>query len=317
MENNWLSVQEAEQKGVLERKEKNGNLTPDEKEKLEKLKETDKARDLAIQAACTNGNKGSGACGALIAPSQEALKKYGENVTYSLLYKDLYPKDANNLSGILRGLDAGSVTRDQAITAIAKSSGVSWETAASRYDTAMQLHGITSALAGVYGTKGVKEEVTPEVKSSAPATKPGSSSQPESKPSNGENTAHNAANYAGLKMDLKTTQAANEVVDSLRNTGKLPQNYVDKTQAMANGWKPGKALNNTPKNGQIGGDIFENSNNILPSMPGRTWREADVGLDNTMSRSNQAGTRLLYSDDGLLYITTDHYKSATSIGTWK
>lgn len=131
------------------------------------------------------------------------------------------------------------------------------------------------------------------------------------------NAAHNAANYAGLKMDLKTTEAANELVDSLRNTGQLPQNYVNKAEAMANGWKPGKALNNTTPNGQIGEDVFENSTNLLPSAPGRVWHEADVGLSNTMSRSNQAGTRLLYSDDGLLYITTDHYRTATSIGTWK
>ncbi|MBY4890744.1 hemagglutinin repeat-containing protein [Pantoea sp. DY-15] len=131
------------------------------------------------------------------------------------------------------------------------------------------------------------------------------------------NAAHNAAKYAGLKLDLKTTESANEVVDSLRNTGKLPDIYVNKAQAIQNGWKAGKALNNTSPGKQIGGDIFDNSNDLLPSSSGRIWREADIGLDNTMSRSNQAGTRLLYSDDGLLYITTDHYKTATSIGKWK
>lgn len=131
------------------------------------------------------------------------------------------------------------------------------------------------------------------------------------------NEAHNAASYSGLKLDLHTTQAANDVVDSLRTTGTLPPNYVDKAQAAANGWKPGKALNNTNPGGQLGGDIFENSNNLLPSSPGRVWREADIGMNNTMSRSNQPGTRLLYSSDGLLYITTDHYETATSIGKWK
>ncbi|MFV8855450.1 VENN motif pre-toxin domain-containing protein, partial [Serratia fonticola] len=134
---------------------------------------------------------------------------------------------------------------------------------------------------------------------------------------NTNNAAHNSASYAGLKLDLKTTEAANDVVESLRNTGQLPQNYVNKTQAAANGWKPGKALNNTTPGGQLGGDIFENSTNILPSAQGRVWREADIGLNNTMSRSNQPGTRLLYSNDGLLYITTDHYGTATSIGKWK
>ncbi|MEQ9843263.1 hemagglutinin repeat-containing protein [Pectobacterium brasiliense] len=134
---------------------------------------------------------------------------------------------------------------------------------------------------------------------------------------NAARNANNAASYAGLKMDLKTTEAANEVVESLRSTGQLPQNYVNKAQARANGWKPGKALNNTNPDSQLGGDIFENSNNLLPSVPGRVWQEADIGLKNTMSRSNQPGTRLLYSNDGLLYITTDHYETATSIGKWK
>ena len=50
---------------------------------------------------------------------------------------------------------------------------------------------------------------------------------------------------------------------------------------------------------------------------GRVWREADVGLNYAMSRSKQPGTRLLYSSDGLLYVTADHYKTVQSIGRWK
>ncbi|WP_192560381.1 RHS repeat-associated core domain-containing protein [Pseudomonas allokribbensis] len=132
-----------------------------------------------------------------------------------------------------------------------------------------------------------------------------------------DNSAHNAAKYAAMKRDLKTTEAANPVVESLRTTGQLPGNYVTKTQAAQSGWKPGKALNNSVPGGQLGGDVFHNDTNVLPSAPGRTWYEADVGLNNTMSRSNQPGTRLLYSDDGLLYITSDHYDTVSSIGTWK
>ncbi|WP_334323939.1 RHS repeat-associated core domain-containing protein [Gilliamella apicola] len=130
-------------------------------------------------------------------------------------------------------------------------------------------------------------------------------------------SAHNAANYEKLKLDLNTTESANNVVESLRNTGQLPPNYVNKTQAVQQGWAPGKALNNTVPGGQIGGDIFHNTTGVLPTAPSRIWYEADIGLSNTMSRSNQQGTRLLYSNDGLLYITTDHYKTATQIGRWK
>jgi len=155
VENNWLSVQEAERKAILERKEKAGTITPDERQELSGINQTDKTRDQAIHDVCTQGNKGSAACGALIAPAQEALSKYGENVTYSLLYKDLYPQDAANLQSVLQGLDAGSISRDQAITAIAQASGVSWETAASRYDTAMQTQALVSTLAGYYGSNSV------------------------------------------------------------------------------------------------------------------------------------------------------------------
>lgn len=98
------------------------------------------------------------------------------------------------------------------------------------------------------------------------------------------NAAHNATYYAGLKMDLKTT---------------------------------GKALNNYVPGGQIGSDVFDNTTGILPSSVGRTWYEADIGINNVMSRAKQGGTRLLYSDDGILYITTDHYETVTSIGKWK
>ncbi|QFS58266.1 type IV secretion protein Rhs [Pseudomonas chlororaphis subsp. aurantiaca] len=136
-------------------------------------------------------------------------------------------------------------------------------------------------------------------------------------PETPDNAAHNAAKYAGLKRDLKTTEAANDLVESLRTTGRLPSNYVTKAQAKQNGWEPGKALNNNVPGGQLGGDVFYNDTNVLPSAPGRTWYEADVGINNTISRAKQPGTRLLYSNDGLLYITSDHYDTVSSIGKWK
>ncbi|MCA6222967.1 ribonuclease domain-containing protein [Photorhabdus antumapuensis] len=116
---------------------------------------------------------------------------------------------------------------------------------------------------------------------------------------------------------MKTIQAANEVVESLKTTDQLLKNYVTQGPAIDNGWRSGKALNNTTSGSQLGGDIFENSNNLLLSSPNRVWSEADIELDNTISRGNQPGTRLLYSNDGLSYITIDHYETAISIGKWK
>jgi filamentous hemagglutinin len=157
VENNYLSVSEADRKKQLETKRDylKQDLTTAETKELADINQTDKDRDQAIKAACTDGNKGGGACSALIAPAQEALKKYGENATYSLLYKDLYPQGSANLESVLQGLDTGSIGRDQAITAIAKASGVNWETAAGRYDTAMQTQALVSTLAGYYGINSV------------------------------------------------------------------------------------------------------------------------------------------------------------------
>jgi hypothetical protein len=129
--------------------------------------------------------------------------------------------------------------------------------------------------------------------------------------------AHNAAKFAKYNDELRLVEKANPLVESLRATGELPSNYVTKQEAIQAGWKPGKALENYVPGGQIGGDIFQNSTGALPSAPNRVWFEADVGLTGAMSRSNQPGTRLLYSNDGQLYVTPDHYNTVVPIGRWK
>ena len=126
--------------------------------------------------------------------------------------------------------------------------------------------------------------------------------------------AHNVANYDAVKMDLKTQQAANTVIESLQQTGKLPEEYISKNIAKEKyGWSEGKPF----KNGQIGGDIFKNNKGLLPNKEGRVWYEADIGVNPNISRSKQPGTRLIYSNDGMLFITTDHYESFKDIGQWK
>jgi ribonuclease len=126
-----------------------------------------------------------------------------------------------------------------------------------------------------------------------------------------------------LNNTYKVTEQAENVIQSLKTTGHLPPEYVTKATAQASGWAPGKALGNHVTDGQIGGDIFRNQPSapgqkpLLPDVKGRTWHEADIGLSSSMKRSKQPGTRLLYSSDGELYITTDHYENAHRIGTWK
>jgi RHS repeat-associated protein len=121
----------------------------------------------------------------------------------------------------------------------------------------------------------------------------------------------------GFANDLAAAQAANPLVESLGQTGGLPPEYMTKVQAEAAGWQPGKALGNKIPGGQLGGDIFENSTGILPGADGRVWHEADLGINPMMTRAKQPGWRLLYSNDGLTYVTSDHYESVYQLPNWK
>lgn len=105
------------------------------------------------------------------------------------------------------------------------------------------------------------------------------------------------------------------MVDSIKETGELPNNYITKSQARALGWSEGKALNNYAPGKVLGGDIFDNSSGILPKAEGRIWYEADIGIDYTMARSNlkNPAYRILYSNDGLIFGTYDHYESVFQI----
>ena len=60
----------------------------------------------------------------------------------------------------------------------------------------------------------------------------------------------------------------------------------------------------------IGGDVFGNREGLLPSARGRVWRECDV---NTLGASSRGAERLVYSNDGLIYYTGDHYDSFTPL----
>jgi hypothetical protein len=91
----------------------------------------------------------------------------------------------------------------------------------------------------------------------------------------------------------------------LREAGRLPARYVTKEEAERLGWRPGQDLCRIAPGRAIGGDRFLNAERRLPAKPGRSWREAD--LDPVCGR--RGAKRLVYSDDGLQYVTTDHYRT--------
>ena len=87
--------------------------------------------------------------------------------------------------------------------------------------------------------------------------------------------------------------------------GKLPQNFITKKQARELGWGGGSLEPYAP--GMcIGGDRFGNYEGLLPE--GHSYTECDV---NTLGASSRGAERIIFSSDGLIYYTGDHYASFT------
>jgi hypothetical protein len=89
--------------------------------------------------------------------------------------------------------------------------------------------------------------------------------------------------------------------------GRLPENFITKNQARALGW-PGGGLDAYAPGKCIGGDRFGNNEKLLPEAQGRVYRECDI---DTLGASSRGAKRIVYSNDGLIYYTEDHYGSFT------
>ena len=108
-----------------------------------------------------------------------------------------------------------------------------------------------------------------------------------------------------------TADGANGVDRYIATYGTLPDNYLKKKEAQKLGWEPllGNLADKLP-GVLIGGDKYKNRDGRLPDAPGRVWYEAD--FDYTGGYRNDF--RLLYSNDGLIFVTYDHYLTFYEIG---
>ena len=92
----------------------------------------------------------------------------------------------------------------------------------------------------------------------------------------------------------------------LYHFGRLPDYYVDTDAAQQAGWKTTKKkLSSALPGKMLGGDEYENNDFKLPSAPGRKWYEADINYGGG-KRNRQ---RIVYSNDGLMFATYDHYQT--------
>ena len=86
----------------------------------------------------------------------------------------------------------------------------------------------------------------------------------------------------------------------------LPKNYITKKEAEALGWVSQKGnLHKVAPGKSIGGDKFRNFEGLLPKKAGRQYYECDIDYES--GRRN--AKRIVFSDDGLIYYTKDHYNS--------
>lgn len=97
-----------------------------------------------------------------------------------------------------------------------------------------------------------------------------------------------------------------EVALYLHLFGHLPHNYITKEEAQELGWKSSKGnLWKVAPNASIGGSRFGNYEKKLPTSKGRKYYECDVNYDGGF----RGAERIIYSNDGLVFYTADHYKT--------
>ena len=98
-----------------------------------------------------------------------------------------------------------------------------------------------------------------------------------------------------------------DVMNYLIEYGQLPGNFITKKEAKKLGWSGGSLEPYAPGK-CIGGDYFGNYEKVLPVVSGRTYHECDI---DTLNANSRGAKRIIYSDDGQIYYTANHYKTFT------
>lgn len=112
------------------------------------------------------------------------------------------------------------------------------------------------------------------------------------------------ATEAALAEDGSYT-TKEDVALYIHTYGKLPANFMTKNEARELGWEGG-GLDKYAEGMCIGGDYFGNYEGLLPEADGREYTECDI---DTLGANSRGAKRIVFSNDGLIYYTEDHYES--------
>ncbi len=132
-----------------------------------------------------------------------------------------------------------------------------------------------------------------------------------------EETAVPATNYEEIQQSQAlddgstlifvggTYTTKEDVALYIHTYGCLPENFMTKAEARSLGWEGG-GLEDYAPGMCIGGDRFGNYEGLLPDAEGRKWTECDI---DTLGADSRGAKRIVFSNDGLIYYTEDHYES--------
>lgn len=118
-----------------------------------------------------------------------------------------------------------------------------------------------------------------------------------------------AASTEATKADITEEgeyTSKDEVAEYIYLYGHLPPNYITKSEAQELGWVASKGnLWKVAPGKSIGGDRFGNREGLLPTAKGRKYYECDIDFDGKYRNAK----RIVFSNDGLVYYTEDHYET--------
>jgi len=115
---------------------------------------------------------------------------------------------------------------------------------------------------------------------------------------------NNSVTENSLSIDELTGEK--RVVEYLKANGRLPDCYITKSEAARRGWNAAAGnLCNVLPGKAIGGDHYSNRERSLPSAPNRQYFEADLNYN----CGNRGADRVIFSNDGLIFVTHDHYQT--------
>ncbi len=127
----------------------------------------------------------------------------------------------------------------------------------------------------------------------------------ELRPEAGNAAEDNHAAEADFLPENGAYTTKEDVALYIHTYGRLPENFITKKEAQNLGW-PGGDLEPYAPGMCIGGSRFGNYEGLLPEAEGRTYTECDI---DTLGSKSRGAKRIVFSDDGLVYYTEDHYAS--------